>query len=225
MHAKAMYEKKEQTYLALQEKHERVKSACVAANIATAGSSLLWTVITGGVAGPLACVFQSSFTMGSICGIALTRAMSNLDSAKQAYHKSSYELQLFHNEKMELQNECEKLQSECDQCRKDKQNLQDEHDHLIGSLSNTALLFTCLSNCRHFISILQGRTEILQEARKDIVFQDDLRLPLKEIIKHLSSTSSLNLNNISDTQQLCENLSGQIKLMTKSLSNFGICDE
>lgn len=55
-------------------------------------SGLFLTVITGEVAAPLAFVFQSGVTIGSVCGIALTRAMYNLDSAKQAYNKSKYEL-------------------------------------------------------------------------------------------------------------------------------------
>ncbi|CAG2212721.1 unnamed protein product [Mytilus edulis] len=208
--AKNVYEEKLKTYLSLVERIENDKVAYVGINAVTSLYFLFVTAITAGAAAPIAIGLQSCVTLGS--SLAFNRAITNVNSAKNELTNYKYQLQKYCKEKIKLQGACGKLQNECDKCRKEKQKNNEELARLLEHLNKTATLLECLLNFRHFISILQGRTEVLQEARKDIAFQHDLKIPLEEIEKHLNSASSLNLNNIFETQKLCKNLSGQLTI-------------
>lgn len=220
--AQAEYKEKEKKYLVLKEQYEKGKLAFVGINVATAVSGVFMTVITAGAAAPIAIGLQSGVTAGS--SLALNQAFTHQDSARNEYMKCNDKLQKYRKEMMELQDNCKKIENECDQCRKEKQKINEEHEHLLEGLAKTTKLLECLFNCRHFISILQGRTEVLQEARKDIAFQHDLRLALEDINKHLTSASSLNSLKLQETRQLCENLSGQLKSMSNSFSDHNVCN-
>lgn len=223
--AQAVYKEKEKTYIALKEQYEKGKIAYVGINAATAVYGVFLTLITAGAAAPLAIGLQSGVTVGSSLG--LNQAFTNQDSARKDYTKCYEKLQQYRREMMELKDDCKKLEIECDHCRKEKRKVYKEHEDLLEGLGKITTLFECLCNCRHFLSILQGRTEILQEARKGIAFQHELRLPIEEIIKHLISASSLNsfnLQHVQETRQLCENLSGQLDLMPNSFIDHNVCN-
>lgn len=201
----------------LEESYKRGRFVVVGANVATTAYCLFLTFITAGAAAPIAVGLQVGITLTS--SVALNKATNDVNLEKCEYYKCNTQLQEFCKEKMKLQNESKKLWNECENYQKERQNINDEDKHLLEGLSKTATLFECLLNCRHFISILQGRTEVLREARKDIAFQHDLRLPLKEINKHLRSASTFNSFYLQETRQLCENLSGQLKVMPNSFSD------
>lgn len=65
---------------------------------------------------------------------------------------------------------------------------------------------------------MHGKTEILEETRKDFRFQNHLRLPLVEISEHLTSTFGLKLFLDLDMQQLCSNLKTKVSILPKALS-------
>lgn len=220
--AQKLYKEKEKAYLELEERYKRGRMAVVGANVATAAYGLFLTFITAGAAAPIAVGMQAGVTLTS--SLALYKATCDVNSAKCEYYKCNTQLNEYCKEKMKLQDDSKTLSNECENCRKERQNINEEHKHLLEGLAKTATLLECLLHCRHFISIFQGRTEVLKEARKDIAFQHDLRLPLKEINKHLTSASSFNSFNLQETRQLCEHLSGQLKVMPNSFSDKNICN-
>lgn len=199
--AHKLYNEKEQNYIALDKKYKNQKFTFMGVNILTAGLGLGITIMTAGTAAPVAIGLQSSVTVGS--GIALKRAIRNLNSAKDEYTKCIDNLHNYRKENIKLKDDCLKLQSEYETCRKEQHNISKQHSNLLERLAKATTLLECLLNCRHFISRLQGRIEVLQEARKDIDFQHSLRLPLEEIDKHLSSLSHFNSNTISEFRKIC----------------------
>lgn len=207
----------------MESKCRQDQEALVGLNILTAGFGVFVSVMTAGAAAPFAIGLQSAVTIGS--SIALSQAFTILNLAKEQYKKYDFQLQEYRIEMVKIQDNCKKLQNECDECIKEQQNINEEHDHLLEKLKKTTTLLECIFNYRHFISILHGRTELLQEARKDIAFQHDLRLPLEEINKHLTSASSLNLLTNSETRLLCKDLAGQLMLLPDSFSNYNVCDD
>lgn len=208
----------EQKYVALQKQWTKQNCDLVGINIMTAVCGLGITIMTAGITDPLLLGLQSGVMIGS--SIALVKAVKNLNLAKNEYTKSYYKLYEYRREKTILKDDCIKLQQKYDLCRQEQRIFKDKHTHLLERLSKTTSCSECLFNCRHFISILRGRIEVLQESRKNIAFQHDLRLPLEEIHKLLTSVSSLDLMSNSETRNFCQHLSGQLMLQPTLPSTF-----
>lgn len=210
------YQAEQYKYIAQLRKSENTKVGCVLASTVCAGVGAFLTIASGGLAVPLAVGCQSVIATGSI--VVIHETGKERDSAKYYWDRSRYELNEHQEERKKCQKQLKDLQTEYNTCVMEKTTVDENYDKVLKQLKDTAQFFESVLKCRHFISIAHGKTEILQETRKDFQFQNHLRLPLVEISEHLTSTFALELLNDSGMQQLCSNLKIKVAILPKAMS-------
>ncbi|CAC5404973.1 unnamed protein product [Mytilus coruscus] len=210
------YQAEQDKYRFLLNEHENTKVRSVLANTASAGVGFFLTIVTGGLAAPVALGMQTGTALGSVSAINQTRIACDL--AKNDWKRSRYVLIEHKKELKKLQNQCENLQKEYNTCVKEKATVDENHNKVLKLLKDTTQMVESVLKCRHFVSIAYEKTQILEESRKDVRFQKHLRLPLVEICDHLTSTFGLESFNDSVMKQLCTNLKEKVAILPNSLS-------
>lgn len=213
--AKALFNSSVDYHTALEKNFKEGTLIFLAGNMMTAGLGVGISILTGGVGVPLLIGCQSSITFGT--GYAIKKAKGNLDAARTEYRKYNNELEEHGKEKIKLQNECQNLQTDFETCKWEIIEIKRDYENLLNHLDETAKVLVCLLNCRHSISILLGRVEVLQKIRKN--FQHHLRVPLEEIEKQLRSISGLNILKNFRILHLCDDLRGQLYLLPNVCNN------